>query len=316
MDWKEKVHYSDLPPEIQQDVKTKRNWALEGMVPVAADCGKEIYSNRFHQGRFHYFGRDEVRPGTPDELEIILGAEKKRRKELAKERREQQRQLVESLRHQVEVCAQGAYNQRRLQWVQDILDAYGDLCKHIAATDAPHPTPTRRIVIDTETTDPSADYGEILQLSIIDADTEAQLFNEYFKPFFTKEWPKAEAIHHITPAMVADKPYFAEKITEIQKIISTVHTVIGYDVCYDLSFLEAAGCSFPADTYVDVMQDFAPIYGEWDEYHKKYRWQKLSVCADYYNYDWGTDTAHDSLADCRATLYCYKKLQQEEGVKH
>lgn len=315
MNWKEKTHYSDLPPEIQQNVKTKRNWALEGLVPVSVDdCGKELYSNHFHQGRFHYFGRDEVRLGTPDELEIILGAEKKRRKELAKERREQQRQLVESLRHQLDMYARGAYNQRRLalQQSQDILETYCDLCKHIAAADTLHPTPTRRIVIDTETTGLSADYDEILQLSIIDADSGENLFDEYFKPFFAKEWPGAQAVNNITPEMVADKPYFAEKAAEIQRIITTAHTVIGYNVGFDTNFLEAFGISFsPTTKYADVMQDFAPIYGEWDEYHESYRWQKLSVCADYYNYDWGTDTAHDSLADCRATLYCYKKLQQE-----
>lgn len=38
--------------------------------------------------------------------------------------------------------------------------------------------------------------------------------------------------------------------------------------------------------------------------------KKLSVCADFYGYDWGQDKAHDSLSDCRATLYCYHKIKE------
>ena len=45
-----------------------------------------------------------------------------------------------------------------------------------------------------------------------------------------------------------------------------------------------------------------------DDYYESYKWQKLTTCANYYNYNWGDDTAHDSLADCRATLYCYLQI--------
>lgn len=60
------------------------------------------------------------------------------------------------------------------------------------------------------------------------------------------------------------------------------------------------------------MQDFAPIYGEWSEYYESYKWQKLVKCAAYFGYIWGADKAHDSLADCRATLFCYKKINRQE----
>lgn len=102
-----------------------------------------------------------------------------------------------------------------------------------------------------------------------------------------------------------------ERLPEIIAILQGAERVIGYNTQFDLSMLAAVGASLPKDTpVVNVMLDFAPIYGEYNEEHGSYRWQKLTVCADYYNYDWGSDTAHDSLADCRATLFCYQKMQE------
>ena len=59
------------------------------------------------------------------------------------------------------------------------------------------------------------------------------------------------------------------------------------------------------------MKEFAPIYGEYDEYHEDYRWQKLMTCAEYYKYDWENEKVHDSLSDCRATLHCYNAMTNE-----
>ena len=66
---------------------------------------------------------------------------------------------------------------------------------------------------------------------------------------------------------------------------------------------------------VDVMMDFAPIYGEWSEYHDDYKWQSLSTCAAYFGYDWGEDKVHDSLADCKATLFCYNRIREGANEK-
>jgi len=54
----------------------------------------------------------------------------------------------------------------------------------------------------------------------------------------------------------------------------------------------------------DVMLEFAPIYGKWDDYHGDYKWQKLSTCARYYGYK-KKGQFHDSLEDVRATLFCF-----------
>ena len=57
------------------------------------------------------------------------------------------------------------------------------------------------------------------------------------------------------------------------------------------------------------MKMFAPIYGEWNDQRGSYKWQKLTAAADYYGYDWSAhEEAHNSLGDCYATLFVYKKL--------
>lgn len=72
-----------------------------------------------------------------------------------------------------------------------------------------------------------------------------------------------------------------------------------------LAFLREAGFNVPADV-VDVMLEFAPIYGERNGRRGGYRWQKLATCASYYGapeFD-----AHNSLGDAQATAWCYSAM--------
>lgn len=163
------------------------------------------------------------------------------------------------------------------------------------------------IVIDTETTGLDADTDELLQVSIIDSQGNT-LFNSYIKPLFTENWDEAMAVNHITPEMVANAPNIIEVKQEINKIINSANVIVGYNILFDLEFLAAFGIENSKATVIDVMQDFADIYGEWSDKYGCNKCQKLTKCAEYYGYDWGTDIAHDSLADCRATLYCYNKI--------
>ena len=41
--------------------------------------------------------------------------------------------------------------------------------------------------------------------------------------------------------------------------------------------------------------------------YNEYRYQKLETCAAYFKYNW-TGSAHNSLEDAKATLYCFKKI--------
>ena len=167
------------------------------------------------------------------------------------------------------------------------------------------------ICFDTETTGLGS-QAEILQLSIMNAADEV-LFDEYIKPKHHLCWPDAEAVHHITPEMVADKEPIDAHHDRILEILDAARYYIGYNILYDIRMLKQAG--IPMSPFhrkhvqvIDVMKNFAPVYGEIN--HKKggYKWQNLTTCARYYKYDWGSDKAHGALADTKATLYCFKKM--------
>ena len=164
------------------------------------------------------------------------------------------------------------------------------------------------IVIDTETTGLNAAEDELLQVSIIDNEG-AVLFDSYIRPTQHTEWAEAERVNHITPEMVADAPTIAEVMPEINDILKRYDKIVGYNVRFDADFLKHNGAKFLNAEYADAMKMFAPIYGEWNDQRGSYKWQKLTIAADYYGYDWSEHKeAHNSLGDCYATLYVYKKL--------
>lgn len=162
----------------------------------------------------------------------------------------------------------------------------------------------RVIVVDTETTGLDPWQNELLQVSIIDYNANI-LFDEYIRPKREKSWREAELINGISPDMVSECLAIDKYRNEIQNIFNNADRIVGYNLDFDMAFLKNAGIYLPECEYFDVMLEFAPIYGEWSEYFDDYKWQKLVVCADYYKYEW-RDPVHNALADCRATLHCYK----------
>ncbi len=159
------------------------------------------------------------------------------------------------------------------------------------------------IVIDTETTGLNAAEDELLQVSIIDNEG-AVLFDSYIRPTQHTEWAEAERVNHITPEMVADAPTIAEVMPEINDILKRYDKIVGYNVRFDADFLKNNGAEFADNTnFVDSMKIFS-LYFSADN-----KRCKLTEAADYFCYDWSEHKeAHNSLGDCFATLYVYKKL--------
>ena len=159
------------------------------------------------------------------------------------------------------------------------------------------------IVLDTETTGLNAAEDELLQVSIIDEEGNV-LFDSYIRPTQHTEWAEAEHINHITPEMVADAPIIAEVMPEITDILKRYDKIVGYNVRFDADFLKNNGAEFADNTnFVDSKKIFS-LYFSADN-----KRCKLTEAADYFCYDWSEHKeAHNSLGDCFATLYVYKKL--------
>ena len=172
------------------------------------------------------------------------------------------------------------------------------------------------VVIDFETTGikspmetflTGGKYDEILSVSIIDQDGNI-LLNSLCRPELRKSWSKAQEIHGISPAMVKDKPTFAELFPLVKEILLKSKIVIAYNIDFERQFLYGfdAEFDFPGDKKIREQIVWGPdpmlMYCA---YRGNEKWQKLSTVAKHFNFSY---EAHDSLEDIKATLYCYKRI--------
>ena len=158
------------------------------------------------------------------------------------------------------------------------------------------------ICLDTETTGVDPKRDEVLTLSIIDGEGNV-LFDRMFKPERTTAWPSASKVNRIYPEDVEGCAPIGESLGEIDAILADATRIVGYNLNFDLGFLDAAGACIPETgvEFWDPMVLFAELYGEWNPRRGEYKWQKLTKAAEFTGYEWD-GAAHGSLADARATL--------------
>jgi DNA polymerase-3 subunit epsilon len=161
--------------------------------------------------------------------------------------------------------------------------------------------------LDTETTGFDCETDEIIQVAFIDGEGNELLYT-YVKPYVATKWDMAEKVNGISPSMVSNSPYPRDLVPAVQKIINGADIIIGYNLSFDISFLEKWGLVFPDDKkYVDVMYQFAEVYGDWSNYFQSYKFQKLTSAAHYYGYNFD---GHDCLEDVKGTLVVYYQIQK------
>lgn len=326
--WKEiigdKKHFTDIPADIRVEFKTERQWAKLGFVAKDNSCGAYLWANCFHANKFTYLHESEIRKGTKEELDAFFADEKTRSRETRKKYREKQAQERKNKEAELRNELEGARTDTAIleKELMQARASFQKLCKMYSGLATwkgdsgvwKYLKSPKRVVLDTETTG-LTEQDELLQVSILDADTGDVLFNSYVKPCFAVEWADAQAINGISPVKVQDAPYIFEVLVTLNAIFRNVEEVIGYSTDFDMGFLERAGVQFSGNVIChDVKETFAVVNGEYDEYRGNFKWKKLTVCAETLGYDWGEDVAHDSLADCKATLFCYNELQKKEYV--
>lgn len=89
------------------------------------------------------------------------------------------------------------------------------------------------VAFDTETTGTSANYDDILQITIVGQDGSV-LLDTYIKPENSKAWAEAEAVNHITPEMVSKAPSRDKVAKVVKEIFDKADAIVGYNVGFDI----------------------------------------------------------------------------------
>lgn len=167
------------------------------------------------------------------------------------------------------------------------------------------------ICIDIETTGLNKETEEILQVAIINGRGKT-LYNSYIRPDKKRTWQQAEEINKISWQAVKNAPTLRHEKRKIERILKRAGLIIGYNLKkFDLPFMAAKGINTAVKGEIyDVMLEFAPIAGEYDEKRDCFKWKSLKFCADWYGYT--NYKPHDALEDVRATLHCYYAMQKGE----
>lgn len=157
-------------------------------------------------------------------------------------------------------------------------------------------------ILDTETT--GLNEGEIVSIAIITHRGDTVL-NTFVKP--VKGIPAdATKIHGITLEMVKDAPTWSEVAPKVREILKGQNVVV-YNATYDRKMMhksaEALGMEktdWKAESaWYCAMLAYAEFYGDWNEYHGNYRWQRLSYAAQAEGVQ--VKDAHNALGDVLMT---------------
>ena len=159
--------------------------------------------------------------------------------------------------------------------------------------------PSNWLILDTETTGLDED-AEIVQICVTDGAGNVLMDNLLCAPF-GKIPAAATAVHHITDEMVKHAPSFFERYKELSALAAGRIVVI-YNKAYDMRLIDQSITRFSSYpllvplSWDCAMLAYSKYVGEWNDYRKDFKWQKLQ----------GGD--HSALGDCRATLEVIKKM--------
>ncbi|PXW50385.1 DNA polymerase III epsilon subunit-like protein [Grimontella sp. AG753] len=169
------------------------------------------------------------------------------------------------------------------------------------------------VYLDTEGTGLDPATEAILEIAIVD-DTGAVLVNSLIAPpTGISNWPEAQRIHGITPAMVAGAPSLDDLAQQIQEAVKGRDVII-YNAPFDTGFL--GKLLDGARSIQCCMAAYAEHAGQWSEYHQSYRFISLRDAACAVHYVW-SGTAHRAMADalaCRAVWQYLTSPNERERV--
>lgn len=156
----------------------------------------------------------------------------------------------------------------------------------------------RTVILDTETTGLHAPWISS-RFGVIDR-MGRQLFHSLVSPAFPITIGASE-VHGYRREDLDGMPDFDDLFPALYALLYPRRVVV-YNAAYDRMVLESAAGAYahePTDLppWECAMERYSAFCGEWSEYHRNYRFQRLE----------GGD--HTAIGDCRATLAVIREME-------
>lgn len=163
------------------------------------------------------------------------------------------------------------------------------------------------LILDTETTGLDS-TAEVCQIGILAPSGEV-LLDQLVKPVEPIP-PDATRIHGITNEDVTAAPGFGEVASQIEQILFG-KTIAIYNAPYDTRILQQSSRIVNPDyarvgswayrfNFLDIMEPYAEYWGDWNDYHQSYTWQKLTAACSQQGVS--VIDEHSAIGDCKLTL--------------
>jgi len=157
------------------------------------------------------------------------------------------------------------------------------------------------IIIDTETTGLN-ENAQVIEIGIINHKGEI-LLSQRIKPIGISTMPSAaKKVHGIGIPDLKQCPTLEETAPQLLKIIKSKR-VIAFNASYDYRLLTqsatANDIAIGLPSFECAMLKYSMFIGEWNDYRKSYKWQKLPMAT------------HGAIGDCMATFQALKEMAQK-----
>jgi DNA polymerase-3 subunit epsilon len=160
---------------------------------------------------------------------------------------------------------------------------------------------TNPVYLDTETTGMHLS-AEVIEIGIID-DQANVLFDQLIRPRGRID-PAAARVHGITTEMLAGAPTW-EQVWPLAEAVLLGKRIGVYNVDFDVRLIKQSNerswlrSALPESHFFDIMKLYARFYGDWDQYHKSFRYQSLELAGRQCGIQ--LPNAHRAVDDCLLT---------------